>query len=50
MFTSSIVATQESGKAWYSIGSVGFALNAVHIQMMRNAQVPIIVPAAGNSA
>ena len=49
MLTNRIVETHESGKARYNMGNVGFARNAVQIQTMRNAQVPIIVAAAGYS-
>ena len=50
ILTSRIVATHESGNAWYSIGSDGYARNAVQIQRVRNAQVPIIVLTAGQMA
>ena len=47
---SRIVAAQERGKAWYSTGREGAARNTVQIQMMRNAQVPVMVQRAGYSA
>ena len=48
--TNRIVAAQERGKAWYSSGREGAARNTVQIQMMRNAQVPVMVQRAGYSA
>ena len=50
LFTNKIVTTQESGNAWYSTVSAGFARNTVRIQTMRNAQVPTAVITAGQAA